>query len=94
MADDPRVTGPFDITGTHAFLFIDHVAGSTRPEEVVGELLKKPESEVLYASTFVGDFQAFAHLRVDAVGEDGIAALQDLIEDIVRIGARCFCLRR
>jgi DNA-binding Lrp family transcriptional regulator len=89
MADDERVTGPFDITGTHAFLFIDHVAETTTPEEVVGKLWEKPESQVLYASTFVGDFQAFAHLRVEEVGEDGIAALQDLIEEIVGIGARC-----
>ncbi|HEX5938609.1 MAG TPA: hypothetical protein VFZ75_13125 [Actinomycetota bacterium] len=80
---------PFDRSGTHAFLFIDHVSETTTPEEVVGRLRERDESQVLYASTFVGDFQAFAHLRVDEVGLEGIGKLQDLIEEIVGIGARC-----
>ena len=40
---------------------------------------------MLYASTFVGDFQAFAHLRVGGRPR-GDRQLQDLIEEIVRIG--------
>jgi DNA-binding Lrp family transcriptional regulator len=92
MADDETMgegERPFDRSGTHAFLFVDHVSETTTPEEVVGRLRERDESQVLYASTFVGDFQAFAHLRVDEVGVEGIGKLQDLIEEIVGLGARC-----
>lgn len=89
MADEEPFNPEFDLSGTHAFLFVDHVAESARPEEVVGSLRERPLSQVLYASTFVGDYQAFAHLRAEAVGQDGIAELQDLVEEVVRIGARC-----
>ena len=34
----------------------------------------RESAEVLYASTFVGDFQAFAHLRVEEVGLEGIGS--------------------
>lgn len=89
MPDDEEFIEEFDQTGTHAFLFVDHVSESTTPEEVVGALRERQRAEVLYASTFVGDFQAFAHLRVEEVGLEGIGKLQDLIDEIVRIGARC-----
>ena len=89
MPDDEEFIEEFDQTGTHAFLFVDHVSETTTPEEVVGALRGRERAEVLYASTFVGDFQAFAHLRVEEVGLEGIGKLQDLIDEIVRIGARC-----
>lgn len=89
MPDDEEFIEEFDQTGTHAFLFVDHVAETTTPEEVVGRLRDRERAQVLYASTFVGDFQAFAHLRVEETGVEGMGKLQDLIEEIVGIGARC-----
>jgi DNA-binding Lrp family transcriptional regulator len=76
---------PADYTGLHAFLFIDHVAEGTNPEEVVRKLRELGKPPIMYASTFVGEFVAFAHVRVESLG-----ALQDLIEsDIPGTGARC-----
>jgi DNA-binding Lrp family transcriptional regulator len=89
MPDDETINEEFDQTGTHAFLFVDHVSETTTPEDVVRALRARERAQVLYASTFVGDFQAFAHLRVEEVGLEGIGKLQDLIEEIVGIGARC-----
>ena len=89
MPDDEEFIEEFDQTGTHAFLFVDHVAETTTPEEVVGRLRDRERAQVLYASTFVGDFQAFAHLRVEETGVEGMGKLQDLIEEVVGIGARC-----
>lgn len=74
-----------DYTGLHAFLFIDHVEPGKTAEEVVRALREKGKPPVMYASTFVGDYAAFAHVRVRNLGE-----LQDLIEDTVwEAGARC-----
>lgn len=89
MPDDETISEEFDQTGTHAFLFVDHVSETTTPEQVVSDLRGRERAQVVYASTFVGDFQVFAHLRVDETGLDGIGRLQDLIEEIVGIGARC-----
>jgi DNA-binding Lrp family transcriptional regulator len=76
---------PADYTGLHAFLFIDHVEPGKTAEEVVQALREKGKPPIMYASTFVGDYAAFAHVRVRSIGE-----LQDLIEDTVwRAGARC-----
>jgi hypothetical protein len=80
----------FDENGTHAFLFIDHVSVGTTPEQVVRALRRLGKPPVMYASAFVGEFQAFAHLRVDGEGRQGIGELQDLIDsEIIPIGARC-----
>jgi hypothetical protein len=89
MPDDEEFNEEFDQTGTHAFLFVDHVAESTTPEAVVHALRGRERAEVLYASTFVGDFQVFAHLRVEAVDQEGVGKIQDLVETIVEIGGRC-----
>lgn len=74
-----------DYTGLHAFLFIDHVEPGKTAEEVVQALREKGKPPVMYASTFVGDYAAFAHVRVRNLGE-----LQDLIEETIwEAGARC-----
>jgi hypothetical protein len=74
-----------DYTGLHAFLFIDHVEPGKSAEEVVEALRAKGKPPIMYASTFVGEFVAFAHARVRRIGE-----LQDLIEDTIwPAGARC-----
>lgn len=76
---------PADYTGLHAFLFIDHVEPGKTAEEVVRALRERGKPPVMYASTFVGDYAAFAHVRVRDLGE-----LQDLIEDTIwEAGARC-----
>lgn len=76
---------PADYTGLHAFLFIDHVEPGKTAEEVVRALREKGRPPIMYASTFVGDYVAFAHVRVNNLGE-----LQDLIEDTIwQAGARC-----
>lgn len=76
---------PADYTGLHAFLFIDEVEPGKTAEQVVQALREKGKPPIMYASTFVGDYVAFAHVRVKNVGE-----LQDLIEDTVwQAGARC-----
>jgi DNA-binding Lrp family transcriptional regulator len=90
MADEEQLDEHLDLHGTHAFLFIDHVAESTTPEEVVGRIRALGMPRVLYASAFVGEFHAFAHLRVEEEGLEGIGKLQDLIEtQIIPTGARC-----
>ena len=74
-----------DYSGLHAFLFVDHVEPPKTPEDVVEALRAKGKPPVMYASTFVGDYVAFAHVRVESVAE-----LQDLIEGTVwDAGARC-----
>jgi hypothetical protein len=80
----------FDETGLHAFLFIDHVAENTTPEQVVEKLRNLGKQPIMYASAFVGEFQAFAHIRVELTGREGIGQLQDLIDTaILPTGARC-----
>jgi hypothetical protein len=74
-----------DYNGLHAFLFVDHVEPGKTAEQVVEALRAKGKPPVMYASTFVGDYVAFAHVRVETLGE-----LQDLIEGTVwEAGARC-----
>jgi DNA-binding Lrp family transcriptional regulator len=74
-----------DYSGLHAFLFIDHVEPGKTAEQVVEALRAKGKPPVMYASTFVGDYVAFAHVRVETLAE-----LQDLIEGTVwEAGARC-----
>jgi DNA-binding Lrp family transcriptional regulator len=74
-----------DYSGLHAFLFIDHVEPGKTAEQVVEALRARGKPPVMYASTFVGDYVAFAHVRVETLGE-----LQDLIEGTVwEAGARC-----
>lgn len=76
---------PADYTGRHAFLFVDHVEPGKTAEQVVEALRAKGKPPVMYASTFVGDYVAFAHVRVRHLRE-----LQDLIEGTVwEAGARC-----
>jgi DNA-binding Lrp family transcriptional regulator len=76
---------PADYTGLHAFLFIDHVEPGKTAEQVVEALRAKGKPPIMYASTFVGDYVAFAHVRVRNLRE-----LQDLIEDTIwEAGARC-----
>lgn len=76
---------PDDYTGLHAFLFIDQVEQGKNPEDVVRELREHGKPPIMYASTFVGDFVAFAHVRAETLGE-----LQDLIEGTIwAAGARC-----
>jgi hypothetical protein len=76
---------PDDYTGLHSFVFIDHVQEGTTPEQVVEALRRLGKPPIWYASTFVGDFVAFAHVRTESLGE-----LQDLIEDeFWNAGVRC-----
>jgi hypothetical protein len=93
MPDDETIDveeSPLDGTGLHAFLFIDHVAEGTTPEQVVEKLRNIGKPPIMYASTFVGEFQAFAHIRVELTGREGIGQLQDLIDSaILPAGARC-----
>ena len=89
--DDIDVEGSdFDENGLHAFLFIDHVAEGTTPEQVVEKLRNLGKPPIMYASAFVGEFQAFAHIRVELTGREGIGQLQDLIDTtLLPTGARC-----
>ncbi|MGH2640701.1 MAG: hypothetical protein ACRDGO_03270 [Actinomycetota bacterium] len=76
---------PADYTGVHAFVLIDQVEPGRTPEEVVGALRALGKPPIMYASTFVGDFVAFAHVRAR-----DIRHLQDLMADpIWNAGARC-----
>jgi DNA-binding Lrp family transcriptional regulator len=76
---------PADYTGRHAFVFIDHVEPGKTAEQVVQALRERGKPPIMYASTFVGDYLAFAHVRVR-----NLAELQDLIaETIWEAGARC-----
>ena len=88
MSDDDTIDGeehPFDYTGVHAFLFIDQVQEGRSPEQVVEKLREAGKPPIMYASTFVGDFVAFAHVRVESLGE-----LQNLIDGTIwEAGARC-----
>lgn len=88
MPDDDTIDGeghPFDYTGVHAFLFIDQVQEGRSPEQVVEKLREAGKPPIMYASTFVGDFVAFAHVRVESLGD-----LQNLIDGTIwEAGARC-----
>ena len=76
---------PDDYTGVHSFLFIDQVQEGTTPEKVVERLRLVGKPPIMYASAFVGDFVAFAHVRTETLGE-----LQDLIDGTIwEAGARC-----
>jgi hypothetical protein len=88
MAEEP---GPFDYTGLHAFVFVDHVPETDSPIEVVNrlrdELKAPPEGPVMFAGDVVGPYQAFAHLRVE---EGDLSGLLDLINGSLRQhGVRC-----
>jgi DNA-binding Lrp family transcriptional regulator len=89
------------LTGIHAFLFVDHVAGERRRNDLVktdlAELIPtfpppeglEPFSKpvVLSASEFVGSFGAFVHLWAPP-GQ--LAALQDFIGyTLWDLGLRC-----
>jgi hypothetical protein len=68
-----------DYTGIHAFVFVDRVDPGVNIREVVDTLRAfgpPPKGPVIFASDFVGDYLAFAHLRVE---EEDLAGLQDLI---------------
>jgi DNA-binding Lrp family transcriptional regulator len=69
---------PYHYTGLHAFGFLGGSQNS--PRDVVDQMRQlgaPPEGPVVWAGTFVGDFSAMVHVRVE--GED-LGALQDLIE--------------
>jgi DNA-binding Lrp family transcriptional regulator len=89
------------LTGIHAFLFVDHVAGDKRRNDIIKDDLiplipKFPPSDgdepfsvpvVLSASEFVGSFGAFVHLWAPP-GQ--LAALQDFIGvTLWDLGVRC-----
>ena len=72
--DDNR----FHYTGLHAFAFVEHVDEGTTPEAVVAEVLNlgsPPDGPVVFASTFVGNYVAFVHVRAE-----DLAGLQDIID--------------
>lgn len=83
----------FDYVGLHAFVFIDHVDPGVRPAGVVDALfeLESKNGRVLWASTFVGDYLAFAHIQVDDIdGRHDLAGLQTFIEnDLWNEGVHC-----
>jgi DNA-binding Lrp family transcriptional regulator len=88
MAEEP---GPFDYTGLHAFVFVDHVSETDSPIAVVNrlrnELKGPPEGPVMFAGDVVGSYQVFAHLRVE---EGDLSGLLDLINGPLREqGVRC-----
>jgi hypothetical protein len=79
-----RFGGEFDYIGLHAFVFIDHIDPDLRPTEVVDHLfhLNSNNGRVLWASTFVGDYLAFAHVQVGDKDDDkDLGRLQDFIDD-------------
>jgi hypothetical protein len=76
---------PADYTGVHAFVLIDQVEPGKTPEDVVAALRTLGKPPIMYASAFVGDFVAFAHVRARTIRH-----LQDLMADpIWNAGARC-----
>ena len=83
----------FDYEGLHAFVFIDHVDPGVNATDVVANLfrLESENGRILWASTFVGDYLAFAHIQVDDVDDrKNLAGLQDFIEgDLWRAGVHC-----
>lgn len=88
MPEEPGETDeghPADYTGVHAFVLIDQVESGKRPEDVVAALRALGKPPIMYASAFVGDFVAFAHVRAR-----NIRHLQDLMADpIWDAGPRC-----
>ena len=82
---EPEEDHPADYTGVHAFVLIDQVEPGKTPEDVVAALRALGKPPIMYASAFVGDFVAFAHVRAR-----NIRHLQDLMADpIWNAGARC-----
>ena len=84
----------FDYTGLHAFVFIDHVDPGVKAAGVVDGLFDLDGGNgrrVLWASTFVGDYLAFAHVQVDDKDEaNDLASLQEFIEnDLWENGVHC-----
>jgi hypothetical protein len=84
----------FDYTGLHAFVFIDHVDPGVKAASVVDGLFGLDGGNgrrVLWASTFVGDYLAFAHVQVDDKDErNDLASLQEFIEnDLWDNGVHC-----
>jgi DNA-binding Lrp family transcriptional regulator len=85
MPEETDAGHPADYTGVHAFVLIDQVEPGKTPEEVVAALRALGKPPIMYASTFVGDFVAFAHVRAR-----DLRHLQDLMADpIWGAGARC-----
>ena len=78
-------------TGLHAFVMVDHVDPNLHVANVVADLNAidmGDKGKVIFASTFVGDYVAFAHVRVGE--KHGLAGLQDFIEgELWKAGVRC-----
>jgi hypothetical protein len=69
---------PFHYSGLHAFGFLD--GRRARPSEVVEamrELGEPPEGPVMWAGTFVGDYAAMVHVRVE---QGALGSLQGLVD--------------
>jgi DNA-binding Lrp family transcriptional regulator len=84
----------YEYTGLHAFLFIDRVQAGKTPADVVSGLRglgSPPDGPVIFASEFVGQYLAFAHVWVE---EGDLSGLQDLITgDLWEMGVRCrYCI--
>jgi hypothetical protein len=76
---------PADYTGVHAFVLIDQIEPGKTPEDVVAALRALGKPPIMYASAFIGDFVAFAHVRAR-----NLRHLQDLMADpIWNAGPRC-----
>jgi len=81
-------TGDLDYTGSHAFLFVDHVdpqAGTVR--DVMMSIWKgEPfaNGSVLFAHDFVGPFLGFAHLRAE-----DLEGMEKLVAELQGLGVRC-----
>jgi hypothetical protein len=82
----------FAYSGLHAFVFVEHVAEGKTPRDVVKalrELGRPPEGPVMFAAEAVGEYLAFAHLRVDE-GDDALGRLLDLISgELWARGVQC-----
>jgi hypothetical protein len=69
---------PYHYTGLHAFGFLK--PANVRPPELLAmirELGSPPDGPVIWAGTFVGDYAALVHVRVD---DGDLGGLQELIE--------------
>lgn len=66
--------GSHEYDGVHAFAFIHHPDGK-KPEDIVRDVRALGRPRVFYASTFVGDYAAFAHVSARTMSR-----LQDLID--------------
>jgi hypothetical protein len=70
---------PYHYSGLHAFGFLER--NRVRPSEVVDamrELGEPPDGPVMWAGTFVGDYAAMVHVRVE---QGSVGSLLDLIDD-------------